>query len=207
MTLADDFIGPEDDAAARPGATYSRRHLKTFEHTLPAREELVSSRHGFMLAAGPPEPLSLLGIRVLNPEYFFPKTRGWYCDERERFSRDQTVTTKWLNLRKGVQRVSRGMNRFGVRLRALFLRPSSWFRRAQSQSKARQRHRSHASAWRGATFFIGEHAEGRCPIGDVRLRRANTADRDMIIRCQGRQSGPARCDLFTTTLKWSRSVD
>jgi len=101
ITLADDFIGPEEIAAARPGVTYNRQQLKTFEDTLPVCEELVWLHdNGFMLVAGPPEPMSLLGIRELNPEYFFPKTRGWYYSERERFSRDEKATTKWLKLRK-----------------------------------------------------------------------------------------------------------
>ncbi len=101
-TLEGDFIGPQEIAAARPGVTYSRQQLKTFEDTLPICDEIVWLRdNGFMLVAGPPEPMSLLGIRELNPEYFFPRTRGWYYSERERFSRDEKATTKWLKLRKG----------------------------------------------------------------------------------------------------------
>ena len=101
VNLAEDFISPEDIADAR-GVTYSPQQLKTFEDTLPVCEELVWLHdNGFMLVAGPPKPLSLLGIRELNPEYFFPKMRGWYYSERERFSRDEKATTKWLKLRKG----------------------------------------------------------------------------------------------------------
>jgi len=102
MTLAEDFVSPEEIAAARPGVSYSRQQLKAFKDTLPVYEELAWLRdNGFMLVAGPPRPLSLLDIRKLNPQYFFPKSGGWYLNERERFSRNEKVITKWLKLRKG----------------------------------------------------------------------------------------------------------
>jgi hypothetical protein len=60
MMLTDDFIGPEEIAKARPAVTYSRQQLKTFEDTLPVRDELKwLCDNGFMLVvprAGRREP-------------------------------------------------------------------------------------------------------------------------------------------------------
>lgn len=102
MTLAEDFVSPEEITAARPGVRYSRQQLKIFQDTLPVCEELAWLRdNGFMLIAGPPRALSLLDIRKLDPQYFFPRSGGWYLSERERFSRNEKVVAKWLKLRKG----------------------------------------------------------------------------------------------------------
>jgi hypothetical protein len=86
---------------ARDGITYSAQQLVEFEKTLPAQEELQSLRdNGFILVPGPPVPMSCLDIRQLDPQYFNTKEGGWYAEEKQRFSREQKVTAKWLKLRK-----------------------------------------------------------------------------------------------------------
>lgn len=100
--LGKDFITPEEIASARPGIVYTEAQLEEFESTLPSREELDWLRdNGFMLVAGPPRDMSLLEIRDLKNEYLYSKTGGWYSNDKERFSRDDKATTKWLKLRKG----------------------------------------------------------------------------------------------------------
>jgi hypothetical protein len=45
--------------------------------------------------------MSLLEIRDTKNEYLYSKTGGWYSNDKEKFSRDDKATTKWLKLRKG----------------------------------------------------------------------------------------------------------
>jgi len=98
--LGQDFIPPEELAQAR-GVSYTDEQLKTFADTLPTQEVLEwCQKNGFMVVAGPPQPLSLLQIREMKPEYFYTKEGGWYAEECEKFSREQKVTTQWLMLRK-----------------------------------------------------------------------------------------------------------
>ena len=99
--LGKDFVTPEEIASARVGVVYTEDQLEQFESSLPSREELEWLRdNGYMLIAGPPKEMSLLDIRDLNNEYFYSKTEGWYSAEKEKFSRDDKATTKWLKLRK-----------------------------------------------------------------------------------------------------------
>jgi len=100
--LGKDFITPEEISSTRPGIVYTEAQLEEFESTLPSREELDWLRdNGFMLVAGPPRPMSLLEIRDIKNEYLYSKTGGWYSNDKEKFSRDDKATTKWLKLRKG----------------------------------------------------------------------------------------------------------
>lgn len=100
--LGKDFITPEEIASARPGIVYTEAQLEEFESTLPSREELDWLRdNGFMLVAGPPRSMSLLEIRDLKNEYLYSKTGGWYSNDKEKFSRDDKASTRWLKLRKG----------------------------------------------------------------------------------------------------------
>ena len=99
--LGDDLITPQELMEARDGITYSESQLAEFEKTLPAQKELEWLRNnGFILVPGPHVPMSCLDIRQLDPQYFCTKTGGWYAEEKQRFSREQKVTTKWLKLRK-----------------------------------------------------------------------------------------------------------
>ena len=99
--LGDDFITPQEVVETRSGVVYSESQLAEFENTLPTQEELKwLSDNGFMLVPGPATPLSCLEIRNLNSQYFCTKTGGWYEEEKQRFSREQKATTKWLKLRK-----------------------------------------------------------------------------------------------------------
>lgn len=98
--LGQDFITPEEIASAR-GLTYTGEQLAAFADTFPSEEVIRwCQANNFMLIVGPPNPLSLLEIRDLKPEYFYSKTGGWYAEEKQRFSRDQKVRPAWLALRK-----------------------------------------------------------------------------------------------------------
>jgi len=99
--LGTDFITPEEIAKAR-GVVYSPEQIESLGNTIPPEDTLRWCRdNGFMLVAGPPRPMSLLEIRDLKNEYLYSKTGGWYSNDKEKFSRDDKATTKWLKLRKG----------------------------------------------------------------------------------------------------------
>ena len=98
--LGQDFITPEEIAKAR-GLTYSDKLLRQFKDTLPLEDDLnYCQANGFMLVAGPPQPLNLLEIRGLNPVYFYSKSGGWYANDSHKFSREDKVNPCWLALRK-----------------------------------------------------------------------------------------------------------
>lgn len=100
--LGNDFVAPEDIAKARRGVVYTPEEIAGLCKTLPNRKELQWLRdNGFILVAGPPKPMSLLEIRDLKNEYLYSKTGGWYSGDKEKFSRDDKATAKWLKLRKG----------------------------------------------------------------------------------------------------------
>jgi len=99
--LGNDFIAPADVTRVR-GLAYSRTHLLSFRKTLPSREVLEwLSSNDYMLVAGPPRALSLLDVRTLNDALFYSKNgKGWYASDDEHFSRNDTVSSVWLALRK-----------------------------------------------------------------------------------------------------------
>ena len=100
--LGDDFISPEEIAAAR-GLTYTDDQIAELESTLPDRETLEwLRRNDFMLVAGSPREMSLLDIRELERSYFYSKEGGWYNNETEKFARNDKVTCRWLMLCKGI---------------------------------------------------------------------------------------------------------
>jgi len=100
--LGDDFISPEEIAAAR-GLTYTDDQIAELESTLPDRETLEwLRRNDFMLVAGSPRDMSLLDIRELERSYLYSKEGGWYNNESEKFARNDKVTCRWLMLRKGI---------------------------------------------------------------------------------------------------------
>ena len=100
--LGDDFISPEEIAAAR-GLTYSEEQVAELERTLPDRETLEwLRRNDYYLVAGSPREMSLLDIRELNRTYFYSKKDGWYANSSEAFARNEKVTCRWYMLRKGI---------------------------------------------------------------------------------------------------------
>jgi hypothetical protein len=100
--LGDDFISPEEIAAAR-GLAYTDDQIAELESALPDRETLEwLRRNDFMLVAGSPRDMSLLDIRELERSYFYSKEGGWYSKSKETFARNDKVTCRWLMLRKGI---------------------------------------------------------------------------------------------------------
>ena len=101
MILGKDFISPEEITEKRKGIIYTDDQLTEYGKTLPSHEVLEWCRdHNFMLAAGPAKPMSLLEVRELQPKHFCSKSGGWYAEDKEKFSRNDKVETRWIMLRK-----------------------------------------------------------------------------------------------------------
>lgn len=99
--LGKDFISPEEIVESRRAIVYTDEQLAKFSETLPAQDVLEWCRdNGMMLVAGPPQAMSLLDIRDLNPEHFYSKQGGWYAERAQTFSRNDKAETVWIALRK-----------------------------------------------------------------------------------------------------------
>jgi len=100
LILGKDFITTEEISQAR-NLAYNDEQLKMFADTLPSEEDIIWLRdNNYALVAGPPNPMSLIEIRDMKPEYFYTKTGGWYSESKEEFSRNDKVLPAWLGLRK-----------------------------------------------------------------------------------------------------------
>lgn len=101
--LGKDFISPEYVMKSHKGITYSDEQLAQFGETVPAQEILEWCRdNNFILVAGPNRPMSLLEIRNLKNGYFYSKDGGWYAEQKQKFSHDDKVETKWYMIRKDI---------------------------------------------------------------------------------------------------------
>ena len=101
--LGKDFISPEDVMKSRKGITYTEEQLARFGETVPAQEILEWCRdNNIMLVAGPNCPMSLLEIRAMKNGYFYSKEGGWYAEQKQKFSKDDKVETKWYMIRKDI---------------------------------------------------------------------------------------------------------
>jgi hypothetical protein len=100
--MGDDFISPEEVMLAR-GMVYTPEQFSMFDNTVPKLEVLRWCRdNDFILMPGPNVPLSLLGIRDREPEYFsrrFFYTRDWSPDVAP-FAHDERVGVGWIALRR-----------------------------------------------------------------------------------------------------------
>lgn len=101
--LGKDFISPEDVMNSRKGITYTDEQLSQFGETVPAQEILEWCRdNNFMLVAGPNRSMSLLEIRTMKNGYFYSKEGGWYAEQKQKFSQNDKVETKWYMIRKDI---------------------------------------------------------------------------------------------------------
>lgn len=101
--LGKDFISPEEIMKSRKGITYTDEQLSQFGETVPAQEILEWCRdNNFMLVAGPNRPMSLLEIRTMKNSYFYSKEGGWYAEQKQKFSQNDKVETKWYMIRKDI---------------------------------------------------------------------------------------------------------
>lgn len=101
--LGKDFISPEEIMKSRKGITYTDEQLSQFGETVPAQEILEWCRdNNFMLVAGPNRPMSLLDIRTMKNGYFYSKEGGWYAEQKQKFSQNDKVETKWYMIRKDI---------------------------------------------------------------------------------------------------------
>lgn len=101
--LGKDFISPEDVMNSRKGITYTDEQIAQFGETVPAQEILEWCRdNSYMLVAGPNRPMSLLEIRTMKNGYFYSKKGGWYAEQKQKFSQNDKVETKWYMIRKDI---------------------------------------------------------------------------------------------------------
>jgi len=101
--LGKDFISPEEIMKSRKGITYTDEQLSQFGETVPAQEILEWCRdNNHMLVAGPNRPMSLLDIRTMKNGYFYSKEGGWYAEQKQKFSQNDKVETKWYMIRKDI---------------------------------------------------------------------------------------------------------
>jgi len=99
--LGNDFVSPEEIAAARRGIVYNPKQVMELGNTVPSKEVLEWCRdNGFMVVAGPSRPTSLLDIRQLERNHFYSKEGGWYANDGETFAKSDKATCRWLMLRK-----------------------------------------------------------------------------------------------------------
>ncbi len=105
--LGKDFISPEDVMNSRKGITYTDEQLAYFRKTVPAQEIIEWGRdNNHILVAGPNHPMSLIDIRNLNKDDFYPSLEAheafnwWYTEERQKFAQNDTVKVVWYMVNK-----------------------------------------------------------------------------------------------------------
>jgi hypothetical protein len=100
LILGDDFISPEEVANVY-SVSYTKDQLKQFVETLPNENILQWYRtNGYVLIAGPPTEMNLLGIRDLDNKLFCSNAEGWYAEKEQMFAKDDKVAGEWLAIRK-----------------------------------------------------------------------------------------------------------
>lgn len=96
--LGDDFISPEEVAAAR-GVSYTQEQLQQLADTLPTEEQLQwCKENDYALVAGPPNEMSLLDVRSAKSSLFYSEMGGWYANQP--FAANDKVYCRWLAIRK-----------------------------------------------------------------------------------------------------------
>lgn len=110
LILVDDFLSPEEVYGAL-NFTCSEAHMEHLAQTLPSVDVLRwCRRNDYLVLPQPPVPLSLLGVKKLDPKLFYTSVDGWYENPGEQFSREELTTGPWLCIRKGVVPKSTGKN-------------------------------------------------------------------------------------------------
>jgi hypothetical protein len=106
--LGDNFITPEEIAIAS-GLSYGREVLRHFLETIPPEEvckELLEDN--YILMAGPPSPMSILGVHSCESQLFGAD----FLDDWKKLSHDQSfmhrdkVHAEWLMIHNGIREYS-----------------------------------------------------------------------------------------------------
>ncbi len=99
--MGGDFISPDEVEEARK-VTYRNDILRNFVKTLPSKEKLeyFKSRN-FVLMPGPPIPMSVWDIYVLNPE-LCPSVQYRFSGGEYKSVHDDKIKPRWLAIRKCV---------------------------------------------------------------------------------------------------------
>lgn len=102
LILGDDYL-PAEETAKAFGFKYTDAQLEHLAQTMPTDlETLQAIKSGdCMLVAGPPSDTTLLGVRTLDNQKFYLKTKGWYSNDKEKFARTDVVkAATWMIVRK-----------------------------------------------------------------------------------------------------------
>ena len=102
LILGDDYLSAEETAKAF-GFQYSDAQLEQLAETLPTDLEtlLVIKADNCMLRPGPIVDTHLLGVRTLDKQQFYSKTKGWYSEDKEEFTKTDIVkAATWMIVRK-----------------------------------------------------------------------------------------------------------
>jgi len=98
--LGEDIIFPEEIAKAR-GLSYSEEQVKHLDSIFPPVEVFHWCKtNNYAIVASPPDPMSLLDIRLLKSDLFYSRSSGWYADRN--FAKNDRTTVGWLAIRKDI---------------------------------------------------------------------------------------------------------
>lgn len=99
--LGEDFISPEEIMLST-NHFYRGNTLRHFVNTFPSLKAIEwIAKHQFRLIAGPSRPLNLLKVKQIDPSFFYKREKYWWCgNQRQRFSRKDTVESEWYVLSK-----------------------------------------------------------------------------------------------------------
>lgn len=99
--LGKDYITPEELARIYSWS-YSDSQLERLAETLPGEDVIHWLRaNNYMLIATPPTDLNLLQVRDINNLLFYKKTKDWYENKKQKFSRSDVIRAgEWLMICK-----------------------------------------------------------------------------------------------------------
>lgn len=100
--LGNDFIFPEEIEKNREAVSYTEAQLQNLIESIPPQETLQwLKENDYVLIAGPPMPMNLMDVVLLNKELFFSYysiNAAWYT--MEEFAINEKVTPGWIAIRK-----------------------------------------------------------------------------------------------------------
>ena len=97
--LGQDFITPDEVMWACPDFFYTDKQIVALAKNLPSQKALKECKEdGYAVVPGPPNAMTLLGIRKIWPCLFYSKEGGWYADQE--FARKDKTSSGWFPFKK-----------------------------------------------------------------------------------------------------------